>query len=275
MNWRKSQLVSSQVHSWLVFVWDSWTVSLSLPPAASGCSPTISCFFNGTQVTWKLPEQLCRSLNFVLFFLLGSVWPWTLFWYLWSSFFHRSRDRLVRPPPPVSLCWLLLNQCPLQVFRGSVPWRLPPPSLDVVTDASSIGWGFVTGAHQSSQGHWQLSICLAHSTVREFTAVWLALQRIRLPQGLVIRLHLDCSNWGEEWVASVHGSLELVASVALLLSSQGLALCTFHIQGVSNILEDSLLLFIPLSTEWTVDAASFFWPCQTYWHPEVDLFASI
>ncbi|XP_069191191.1 uncharacterized protein [Procambarus clarkii] len=278
VNWQKSQLVPSQVRTWRGLIWDSQTTSISLPPVALlRLQSSRHLFLRGTRVTRRLLEQLCGSLSFALVvFPLGRFWLQRLNWYLRSRIFRRTRNRWVRTPG--SLCRLLRHRLPLRVFRGSVPWRLPLPSLDVFTDASSLGWGFVTSAHQTGQGRWGRSFRQAHSMVREFAAVWQALRRIQLPRGSLIQLHSDCSpvvnclNRG--------GSLRSMAlwgwslRVALLLSSRGLALRAVHVRGVSNVIADGLSRFIPLPTEWTVDDASFHWLCQTYGQPEVDLFAS-
>lgn len=68
----------------------------------------------------------------------------------------------------------------------------------------------------------------------------------------------------------------------LLLVRVGLWWCSIlgfsfhaaHVWGVSNNLVDSLSSFLPIFTEWTINAASFQWLCETFGHPYKDFFFS-
>ncbi|KAG6933741.1 hypothetical protein G0U57_018529, partial [Chelydra serpentina] len=61
---------------------------------------------------------------------------------------------------------------PANVLQG-IPFRDPPPSLDLVSDASDVCWGAHVGNSQT-QGLWSATELPLHINVKELRAVRLA-----------------------------------------------------------------------------------------------------
>jgi len=110
------------------------------------------------------------------------------------------RDLQVSLSPDLRL-WLSfwLRQ---KALESHIPWRSPPPFVDLFMDASKVGWGFHTTDHQEGRGRWSQPIATSHINVKEFVAVWIALQRCKWKEGTSIRLHsnntsvVNCLNRG-------------------------------------------------------------------------------
>jgi len=76
-----------------------------------------------------------------------------------------------------------------KVLESHVPCQSPLPTVDLFTDASNAGWGFHTTDHQKGRGRWKPPMSSFHINIKEFVAVWIALQRCKWGEGTSIRLH--------------------------------------------------------------------------------------
>ena len=63
-------------------------------------------------------------------------------------------------------------------------------------------------------------------------------------------------------------------SILSLVSSKGIFISAFHIAGVRNVIADGLSRTKPLSSEWSLDDASFQWIVSKFFLPQIDLFAT-
>ena len=160
-----------------------------------------------------------------------------------------------------------------------VPITLPPPSAEIFTDASHLGWGAHMSGHHVS-GVWEDDISSSHINSLELMAVFRALKSLahHLPSGH-IRVRSDNSTviaYLNHQGGTVSFSLSSLAEELLeWCHARGISLTAVHVQGKANILAD--LLSRPgtvLQTEWTLvhEALTPVW--ETFGKPSLDLFAT-
>ena len=157
-----------------------------------------------------------------------------------------------------------------------VPLQPPPPSIFIHTDASLQGWG----AHSQKvtvQGQWSKKFRCFHINVLEAMAVLLALKRLKTPRKSHIRLILDnavvvhsINRKGSKSPSVNH----VVIAIILLARKKGWHLSAIHLEGVRNVVADSLSRSKPLETEWKLDHNSFQWIYQKVPSLEIDPFAT-
>ena len=165
-----------------------------------------------------------------------------------------------------------------RVLESSVPFRPPPPSVDVFTDASLVGWGVHDSLGRRLQGTWSGPLRGSHINILELVAIYLAIKRLQFPRGTHIRLHSDnmtavsCLNRCGS--AKSYPLNSWVLSILHLLSRCDLHLTACHIAGVRNVVADGLSRDVPLPSEWSLDDLSFQLVCEREFRPEIDLFAT-
>ncbi|KAK7099322.1 hypothetical protein V1264_018910 [Littorina saxatilis] len=164
------------------------------------------------------------------------------------------------------------------LFLG-VPIVLPPPEVDMFTDASRVGWGAHL-AQLTASGTWPESQARSHINVLELEAVFLGLRSF-FPAvvGKHVRLHTDNTTVAA-YVNKQGGSRSQTLSVR---TCQILRWCAQHqitlsakfLPGRLNVLADALSRSSSvLHTEWTITHHAL----QRLWvqveKPVVDLFAT-
>ena len=169
----------------------------------------------------------------------------------------RLRDRQRLTPP--LLCKQLRPWTKTRVLARRVPLCSPPPSLIVHTDASNDGWGGHSPS-RSVQGVWSTLFRAFHINILEAMAVLLSLKRLRPKKGIHIRLVLDsntivhCIN--RRGSRSPHINHVILAILSLARKKKW-HLSAVHLEGVRNVVADSLSRKVPLESEWELDARSF------------------
>ena len=169
-----------------------------------------------------------------------------------------KRDRLLPFPKPLGPAlrrWLRPG-----VLAASIPFRPPPPSWDVFTDASLQGWGVRTASGLSLRGTWSQTLAKCHINILELVAIYIALRRLPIPRHVHIRIHSD--NLTAVNCLNRLGSARLrplnswVLSILHLVSAREWAVSVFHIAGVRNVVADSLSRIAPVSMEWSLGRQS-------------------
>jgi len=59
-------------------------------------------------------------------------------------------------------------------------WRKPPPSLDIHTDASMLGWGFHTFEGKSDLGLWSPLFQRLHINILELATIYIAVNSLQM-----------------------------------------------------------------------------------------------
>jgi len=199
-------------------IWDSKRHTLSLPLAfQKKVRDSITRFIRCKFITRRQLEKIVGLINFACVASpLGRIYLKRVNRYLRALARRRLRDipvLLSQEFRAKLLFWLKL-----QVLKSHVPWRTPPPSVELLTDASNKGWGFHTSDRQQGKGQWKSPINSFHINVKEFVAVWIPLQNCHWRKGMSIKLHLDntsvvnCLNRGDSksWtLTAVHIKREL------------------------------------------------------------------
>ena len=164
-----------------------------------------------------------------------------------------------------------------QVLKGTLV-RLPDPSIDVQTDASTSGWGGHSGTRTFS-GIWSKEERSLHINVLELRAVILTLRRLRPPPNVHILTHTDnttvmmyinkqggVGSWEMFW--ETEKLLQLAEDHNWILSAK-------HVPGHLNVLADQLSRrHQVIHTEWELhmDAVQFLF--DRWGAPNIDLFAT-
>lgn len=161
--------------------------------------------------------------------------------------------------------------------RGT-PIRLPPPHIEVQTDASVIGWGGHSG-HRTFSGTWTEQEALAHINVLELRAVTLTLRELKPPPQVHILVHTDNStvmayvnkqggvkSW-QMW-QETNTLLQLAEENQWLLSAK-------HVPGHLNVLADLLSRrHQVIQTEWQLHKEVVKLLSDKWGDPNIDLFAT-
>ena len=278
INYGKSRLSPAKVFEWLGIKWDTSEAMLSLPrDKITSLSRDLSAFTRKSLVSRRQVERILGKLQFAsLVDPIGKALLKNL-----NPFFRHLarkglRDKLF--PMPKNLISPLKRWLRPGILAAKVPFRPPPPCMDIYTDASNHGWGIQTSEGHHLQGVWSPGIRHSHINILELVAIYLALKRLPLTVGSHVRIHSDnstavnCLNRQGSTRSKPLNSW--VLSILHLLNNKNLAISVFHIAGVSNVLADSLSRPDPVSSEWTLDERSFQWMCLQLGTPQVDMFAT-
>ena len=278
VNHSKSRLVPSQSFKWLGVHWDTRSSRVSLPEEkVISLSRDLSRFFNRISISRRDLERVLGKLQFAaLVDPIGKALLKSVNLFLRSFANQRWRDRKV--PFPQALRTSLRRWLRPGVLTQSVPFRPPPVSFTIFTDASRQGWGAHSSGGDSLRGRWSLKFAKFHINILELIAVFLALRKFRIPVGSHVAVHCDnttavnCINRGGSARSPPLNSW--ILSILTLLKKKGLFISAFHIAGVRNVIADSLSRSAPVSTEWELDQDSFDKIVTRWGAPQVDLFAT-
>ena len=275
---QKSHLIPSQRVQYLGVVFHLDTLLLSLPEdkivsIESQCQSAI----RSPSLSRRHLERLVGLLNFAAPFVpLGRLRLRPVVAWMNSHTTASLRDSPV--PLDQTLKELLAPWTAPSLLRSPVPMTTPPPSLELMTDASRSGWGATVLPHTIS-GSWPPSF---HSR----SINWLELQAVFLSlQGFLDILRDNCVLLMSDNTTVVsclrkQGSLhsedlmELTISIMEFCHSHGIRLVPKHLSGSLNVLADLESREGPISTEWSLDKATFQWVSSLSPPFQVDLFAT-
>ncbi|XP_075785297.1 uncharacterized protein LOC142829500 [Pelodiscus sinensis] len=172
------------------------------------------------------------------------------------------------------LVWWTL---PANTLAG-VPFRVQPPSIQLTTDASLIGWG-AHMLHYRTQGLWSHQESLLHINFLELRAVFNACRHfVHQIQGTTIQVLTD--NICTVYYINRQGgarSRTLCAEAVRLWNwaiRHRIALIASYLPGKTNIIADTLSRSFHSQHEWELlhsVARDLF---RTWGYPEIDLFAT-
>ena len=160
----------------------------------------------------------------------------------------------------------------------AAPWTIPPPFLDLTTDATSAGWGYQSSLGHQGQGIWPPDLTSSHINVKELRTVWIALQKEPdIRDGTVLVLSdntttVQCFNR-----QGSSRSRPLMSTSELLLEEahrRNLSLKAAYLAGVDNTWADALSRGSTTSINWSLTPTCFNDICRWVGTPQVDLFAS-
>ena len=276
MNVKKSRLVPAQSFQWLGLQWDLVSHKLSIPPQKrKAIAKLVRSFLKRSRASRRLQERVLGSLLFaaicdpllkVKLKSVNRVWR------------HRARpsfrDRVSTIPRRLKS--MLTPFTTAASLSKSVPLCPPDPSVVIHTDASLSGWGGHSEDRQV-QGTWSPTFQSFHINVLEAMAVFLTLRKLSPKQGSHIRLVLDsrvvqsCINRRGSRSAPIN---HVMIALFKLAVKKHWHLSATHLEGVRNVLADSLSRAAPLESEWTLDKASFQFVLGKVPDLQVDLFAT-
>ena len=164
-------------------------------------------------------------------------------------------------------------------LQEGVPLTLPQPQEFLFTDASTKGWGAHMG-HLSAAGTWQPHQQTWHINLLELEAVVLALREF-LPAVRDKHVLVHTDNTTVLYYLNRQGGARSVSlsvkaeNLLLWCQEQNISLTAKHISGKMNVLADLLSrAHTILHTEWTLDRNVLRPVWETWFTPQVDLFAT-
>ncbi|XP_065406172.1 uncharacterized protein LOC122174245 [Chrysemys picta bellii] len=195
-----------------------------------------------------------------------------------SSIYCPHRDSLnmvVTVPNSVltSLTWWLDHN----VVCEGMPFHAPQPSLHLVTDASSLGWGAHLNEHHT-QGLWTAPQLALHINVRELMVVRLACQAfLNLLRGRCVLVLID-NTTAMFYIKKQGGARSsILCQEAIRLwdfcIAHSIHLTASFLPGVQNTLADRLSRSFQ-THEWSIRPDIIHSVFQKWGFPQIDLFAS-
>ena len=179
--------------------------------------------------------------------------------------------------------WLLLSTTrwlDSEWFLIGVPIILPPPEVELFTDASAVGWG----AHLdrlTTSGLWSANQALHHINWLELKAVCLALP-VLVAQTSYRRVRLRTDNTTVACYVNKQGGARspvlsrLAENLLLWCQNNNICLSALHVAGASNIIADQLSRpHLILQSEWTLVPQVLEPVWRIWFRPMVDLFATM
>ena len=279
VNWEKSSIVPQQRLEYLGIVLDLQNFTLSLPQEKI---EKILSYVDQDSLQSRMSrrdlERLIGFLNFTAPYLpLGRLYLIPLMVWMNHHTTTSSRDTLV--PLDEVLKSALIPWSDREVLSTPVPMHLPPPTIEIMTDASSHGWsGWLLP--EEVFGEWDPSLQFHSMNWKELKAIHLTLlhfgERLR---GQSVRILTD--NTTAVACLRRQGSVsstflwELSRVILVFAQDMDITLLPVHLSGVLNVLADMGSREGPISTEWSLDPRSFWDICDLVGYiPEVDLFAT-
>ena len=166
----------------------------------------------------------------------------------------------------------------LDFLQSPVPMSLPIPSLQLMTDASSQGWGAAL-LPDSISGSWDLEFQDCSMNMLELWAVFNAVEHFcPTLKGHPVLIMSDNStavacikNQGTQKSVPL---LNLTRKLLEFCSDQGIIPIPKHLPGKLNVLADQESRWDPINTEWSLDQSTFNLLWKRYGPFDCDLFAT-
>ena len=167
-------------------------------------------------------------------------------------------------------------------LKEGVPITPLPHTIQVVTDASTHGWGgyaVIAGLKDTYQGTWSQEEKSLHINALEMKAVALVLMRVNPPVGSVILVASD-NTTTVAYINHQGGTISWTTwlecrKLLLLARDRGWTIRARHIAGCLNVLADRLSRKGQvLPTEWSLHPDIVKLMFQRWGTPQVDLFAT-
>jgi hypothetical protein len=151
------------------------------------------------------------------------------------------------------------------------------PTLEIFTDASSLGWGAHTSA-QATGGRWSVTETKNHINWLELKAVSLGLKYFaKHLSHATLQIFID-NTVALSYINNQGGSVNTLNNLAKEIwawsKSNDLWLTASHIPGVENNIADKKSRIFHENTEWSLNQQAFLKICDTFGTPDIDLFAS-
>ena len=161
-------------------IWESKSTALALTPSFQDKAISkLESFLEQESVSKRQLESVLGTLNFASAVdPVGKVHNKRASSILRTRFQVLQRDVLIPSFPE-------LKRSP-QYWRDPenygrvVPWRVPQPTLHIVTDTSDHGWGYHSNLGHRHSGVWPRSLQKSHINVRELVTIYYALLEIHL-----------------------------------------------------------------------------------------------
>lgn len=132
-----------------------------------------------------------------------------------------------------------------------------PTCLTVTTDASDVGWGYLSDKGHQACGGWSEDMRTTHSNLRELSVAnaWL----LQHPSVRDMGFRFDMDNIAAMRCLQVQGNtlLSPTEQIFSIAAERGITLSDCHIRGKENGWADSLSSFRGTSMEWHLDPKVF------------------
>ena len=278
LNRKKSVLRPTQVLTWLGLVWNTRTFSIALPlsfqeKVRKGAVEVLASSRTSRRSLERLQGLMAFAAQVLPFARLNA--------HRLPGFLRECQGRTRDHPVPTSLSlkkvvrwWSVdLN------LKAAVRIRDAPPSVQVFSDASSVGWGALNQAGDSIHGVWSGPLTELHINGKELLAVAYALESSLVQDGGSVALFLD--NLAAFFALKNKGSKsssvmqDIMQRILLVLEERRLSIVPSYLKGNANVAADLLSRDAAVPTEWTLTGPTFWGLVRAMgWVPEVDLMAT-
>ena len=198
---------------------------------------------------------------------------------IWMNSFSSARTRDARFPVTEGLRTLLRPFLRASFLSRPSPFRTQVPSLEILTDASGVGWSGVI-RHHRVQDTWSKKDLSLHINVREMLGILYSLKFFQdALANRTIQIYTDSAVclFCLRRMGSLHSPPldEVTREVVVFCAERNISFIPYHIPGWRNVLADQGSRMEPLATEWMLDAGVFDSLCDRLSpFPQVDMFAT-
>ncbi|XP_060803745.1 uncharacterized protein LOC106132281 [Amyelois transitella] len=278
INYEKSQLVPKRRCKFLGFIFDTTSMTISLPADKRDKIAGLIRKFH------KLPTVTIRELS-QLIGVLVSACPAVRYGWLYTKILERQKylflheygffDTKVKLRTNIleDLNWWLQN-----IFKTSNPLKTPNYAMEIFTDASRTGWGaYYNGLRVN--GAWKDCEISFHINYLELLSIFLALKCFaRDKTKCAILLRVD-NTTAISYINRMGGIQfphlnNLAREIWRWCELRQLWLFASYINTKENIEADEESRRINNDIEWELSASAFNLIVKKFGQPEIDLFAS-
>jgi len=287
LNQKKSSQGVAQKFNWLGLTWDTKKFQVGLkrrfiPTLVSRLKKAIK----EKKVSLKEAQTLEGKLNWAASILpLGRVQLCPLIRLRNRIFPSDSEDPFQRFPLPNQFIHLLRGWTSKRRLSQKSTIRIKPPSFQLTTDASRLGWGAVwrdlsSQTSQGFRGRWSPVEKGLHINILETMAIHLGLLCVQdKVSGSTVEVLSDnaaaVATLTKQGTCRSVGLFKAIEDLLIWGEKQQISLKISHIQGIRNVEADRLSREGPLPTEWELSDSNFDWILGQITFPlEVDLFAT-
>ena len=244
INWKKSNLIPSQILMHLGFIWNSIDLSISLPEQKwmKIKSMALQCLKSSkTLRTYSI--LLGLMVNASNGFLFAPIYyrKFQLCFVdalkvcsSWEEIWHLDDDSLS------DLSWWASSS-----FSMLTPVSFKSRKFDSIlfTDSSMVGWGATLSSGEMASGNWSKEDSRHHINYLELKAVYLAIKEF-LPILLNKHISIRCDNTTAIFYLNKMGGTHsrplclLALSIWKLINSNSISFIASHISGIDNTVAD-------------------------------------
>lgn len=279
-NYKKCNLIPSHILTHLGFVWNSETMTISVPLNKINKCKSLASSIVSSPCTLRQLSSFIGLLNSLVPGFQLAPMHFRQLQFLQTKYIKRSVpwDSLVSLDEPSISDLLWWQNCPKNLPSADIKER--NSNITLTTDSSTTGWGGVLSTGESIAGQWSPEFLSAHINWLELKAVELSIIHF-LPLIQNKNLTIFSDNFtAVTFINRIGGThskslCSLALNIWKFLFTYDITCRSIHIPGMENCEADFLSRRISLSNEYFLSPQAFDEILtKISFAPEIDLFAS-